>query len=233
MIIRKTDGLAKEFIDEEGIIKGIGSVFGNVDSDGDIMVKGAYTKTLKENGDRVAFLWQHNMKDAFATYESLEEKESSLDYVIKVPMTSASAADKYHLIKAGVVKENSVGFQPIREQKSANGGHNEILEVKLYEISAVTRASNPLALVEMVKAAKTQEQLDAVRQDITKRFDAIAKLLSKGNITNELGYLMEYELKSLQTLALANFTEPLQKHSADEEAKKKAISNYNYILGKF
>ena len=47
--------------DKSGIVKGYGSVFGNKDSDGDIITKGAYTKTIKENGDRVRYLYQHNM----------------------------------------------------------------------------------------------------------------------------------------------------------------------------
>ena len=47
--------------DKAGIVKGYGSVFGNVDSDGDIITKGAYTKTIKENGERVRYLYQHNM----------------------------------------------------------------------------------------------------------------------------------------------------------------------------
>ena len=47
--------------DKAGIVKGYGSVFGNVDSDGDIITRGAYSKTIKENGQRVRYLYQHNM----------------------------------------------------------------------------------------------------------------------------------------------------------------------------
>ena len=39
-----------------GIVEGYGSVFGNVDSDGDIITKGAYRKTITENGNRVKYL---------------------------------------------------------------------------------------------------------------------------------------------------------------------------------
>ena len=43
-ILYKNGGL--DDLDEtKGIVKGYGSVFGNVDSDGDVITKGAYTKT--------------------------------------------------------------------------------------------------------------------------------------------------------------------------------------------
>ncbi len=41
-------------IDEDkNIVKGYGSYFDNVDSDKDIIRKGAYQKTIQENGHRV------------------------------------------------------------------------------------------------------------------------------------------------------------------------------------
>ena len=57
-IIYKTSpiGELKDIDEKSGIVKGYGSIFGNIDSDGDIISKGAYTKTIKENGDRVYFL---------------------------------------------------------------------------------------------------------------------------------------------------------------------------------
>mgnify|MGYP003980188557 FL=1 len=54
-------GEIKDIDEKSGTVKGYGSVFGNVDSDGDIITKGAYTKTIKENGERVKYLYQHQM----------------------------------------------------------------------------------------------------------------------------------------------------------------------------
>ena len=47
--------------EKNGIVKGYGSFFDNMDSDQDIIRKGAYTKTIKENGERVKYLYQHDM----------------------------------------------------------------------------------------------------------------------------------------------------------------------------
>ena len=63
-IIYKTSpiGELKDIDEKSGIVKGYGSIFGNIDSDGDIISKGAYTKTIKENGDRVKYLYQHQIQ---------------------------------------------------------------------------------------------------------------------------------------------------------------------------
>ena len=50
----------KDIDEAKGIITGYFSVFGNIDSDGDMIMPGAYTKTLKENNRRIKHLWQHN-----------------------------------------------------------------------------------------------------------------------------------------------------------------------------
>ena len=45
-----------DFNEEEGIFSGYGAVFGNIDSGGDIIEPGAFTKTLAEGWERVKIL---------------------------------------------------------------------------------------------------------------------------------------------------------------------------------
>ena len=61
-----------------GVVKGYGSVFGNVDSDGDIINKGAYKKTLQENAKRVKYLYQHDMDKPLGKMVHLEEDDKGL-----------------------------------------------------------------------------------------------------------------------------------------------------------
>jgi hypothetical protein len=49
----------KEAPGEDGSFEGYAAVFGNVDSYGDVIEKGAFAKTLQEN-PTVPILWQHN-----------------------------------------------------------------------------------------------------------------------------------------------------------------------------
>ena len=48
---------------EDFVIEGYGAVFGNIDSVGDVIEKGAFAKTLMERKDRIAFCLQHNIHE--------------------------------------------------------------------------------------------------------------------------------------------------------------------------
>jgi HK97 family phage prohead protease len=199
MILYKSAPLG-ELIDADekaGVIKGYGSVFGNVDSDGDIITKGAYSKTIKENGSRVRYLYQHNMDWPLGKMLNLYEDEKGLVFEAEIPQTRLGK-DVVELMKAGVITENSVGILPIT--KAMNGSHREIKEVKLFEISAVTLAANDQALILDVKG---NVDLDKVAD----KYDALAKLVRKGDISDDLGYALEAEILKLKTL-FVKATEP-------------------------
>lgn len=204
-----------------GIVKGYGSIFGNVDSDGDIINKGAYKKTIQENGSRVKYLYQHNMDKPIGKMVHLEEDEKGLVFEAQVPKTRLGM-DVIELMKAGVITENSVGILPI--QKSMSGQYREINEVKLFEVSAVTLAANDQAMIVDVKGNNDPEK-------IFKRFDNMAKLIRKGDISDELGYALEaeiYKLKSLYinaTLPTIEVTEPTVVKSDNNEI-------YNYLYNR-
>jgi HK97 family phage prohead protease len=76
-------------IDEKaGIVKGYGSIFGNRDSDDDVIERGAYTKTIQENGSRVRYLWQHDITKPIGKMTELYEDEKGLAFVAEVPKTT-------------------------------------------------------------------------------------------------------------------------------------------------
>ena len=88
--------------DKSGIVKGYGSVFGNVDSDGDVIRRGAYTKTIKENGHRVKYLYQHDMTKPLGRPFNLYEDEKGLVFEASIPKTQLGK-DVIELMKAGVM----------------------------------------------------------------------------------------------------------------------------------
>ena len=76
-------------IDEKlGIVKGYGSVFGNEDSDKDIIEKGAYARTIKNNGSRVKYLYQHDITKPIGKMRELFEDDKGLGFVAEVPKTT-------------------------------------------------------------------------------------------------------------------------------------------------
>lgn len=224
-MIFKGVGIDPNLVDEnEGIVEGYGSIFGNVDSDGDIIVKGAYTKTLMENGPRVRYVNQHRIDQPLGKFEVLMEDEIGLKFQARVPLTTLGK-DVLLLMKSGVLNENSVGILPIQKEYT-NDGIRLLKEVKLYEISCVTLAANPMALITNAKG-----ELDT---DLyAKRFDALNKVIKKENVSDELGYAIEAELMKLKSLFMKLTTPPVE-DTTEPEAKGEDISEiFQYLKSKF
>lgn len=181
-----------------GVVKGYASVFDNKDSDNDIIRKGAYKKTIEENGRRVKYLYQHDMDKPLGKMVHLEENEKGLVFEAQIAKTRLGE-DVIELIKAGVICENSVGILPI--QKEMVDGIRNITEVKLFEVSAVTLAANDQAMIMDVKGNIDQTKL-------LKRYDNLAKLIRKGDISDELGFALEAEVLKLKSIFAQVSTSP-------------------------
>ena len=206
-------------IDEDkNIVKGYGSYFDNVDSDKDIIRKGAYQKTIQENGHRVKYLYQHNMMQPIGKMDELYEDEKGLVFTAMIPKTSLGK-DIIELMKAGVITENSVGILPI--VKEDKGDYREIKEVKLYEISAVTLAANDQAKIMDVKGTTDLE-------GVYKRYDNLSKLIRKGNISDDMGYAIEAEIYKLKSLFI-DATQPIVEITEPVEEKSE-FDVYKYLL---
>ena len=209
--------------EKAGIVKGYGSVFGNVDSDGDIINRGAYKKTIEENGNRVKYLYQHDMDKPLGKIVNLGEDDKGLYFEAEIPKTTLGK-DVIELMKAGVITENSVGILPI--QKDNSGEYRQINEVKLYEISAVTLAANDQAILLDVKGNYDSEK-------VLKRYDNLVKVIRKGQISDDLGYAIESELVKLKSIFASLLTLPTQIEVTEpREVKKDDSEIYNYLINK-
>tara|TARA_Y100000114_G_scaffold89695_1_gene83279 strand:+ start:4789 stop:5478 length:690 start_codon:yes stop_codon:yes gene_type:complete len=212
-----------ELIDADekaGIIKGYGSYFGNKDSDNDVIMKGAYKKTIAENGDRVKYLYQHDMNQPIGKMVELYEDDKGLVFTAEIAKTQLGM-DVVELMKTGVITENSVGIMPIQKQNKEN--YREITEVKLYEVSAVTLAANDQAKILDVKG-----NIDVNK--LSKRYDNLCKLIRKGSISDEMGFAIEAELLKLKSL-FVEFTKPVDEITLPNvEAKNNDSEILNYLI---
>lgn len=137
---------ADSFNEEEGIFSGYGAVFGNIDSGGDIIEPGAFTKTLAEGWERVKILALHN--DYWLPIgRPLELREDANGLFLSAKISDTSMGrDVKVLLKDGVLAELSIGYDPVVFDYDADGIRH-LREVKLWEISIVTWAMNPEATV--------------------------------------------------------------------------------------
>ena len=71
-------------------------------------ILGAYKKTIAENGDRVKYLYQHDMNQPIGKMTELYEDDKGLVFVAEIAKTQLGN-DVVQLMKSGVITENSVG----------------------------------------------------------------------------------------------------------------------------
>lgn len=141
-------------------VRGLASTFGNIDLYGDVIVPGAFKKTLQEKGaGKVKFLYQHNAYEPIGFIKSLTESEDGLEMEAIFLKGVQRAEESYLLAKAGALDSFSIGFRTI---KSTKGEDNlrYISEIDLWEVSLVTFPANPKALVDGVKASQAQEFIE-------------------------------------------------------------------------
>ena len=144
----------KDFDDTTGIVKGYASVFNNTDSDKDVILKGAFNRSIKalgpEGADRIKLLAQHDLGRPIGRIKVLKEDPQGLYMEAKFG-THRDGEDYYKMAKEGIMNEFSVGFQAVQKEANDKGG-NDISEIKLWEVSMVTIAANDEAVVTDVKS---------------------------------------------------------------------------------
>lgn len=149
-------------LDEGGSFQGYASVFGVQDFDGDVVVRGAFRKTLeaaRASQRMPKMLWQHNPTQIIGKWTEMTEDDRGLFVKGSLILDVAQGREAYALLKANVLDGMSIGFN-ITEGTRGNAGR-VIEEVNLMEVSLVTWGANPDALVTQVKARKTIRDFEA------------------------------------------------------------------------
>jgi len=182
----KTEVLSAEIMDlnpKQGIVTGYFSKFNNVDSDGDIIRPGAFTKTIKENGPqsalpRIKHLLNHDPSQPLGKLMNLKEDATGLMYESQIG-THSLGRDFIKMVESGLITEHSIGFRIMKRNqlqpyddfiKNPGKGFYEITEVKLMEGSSLTAwGANPLT---PLTGLKSELDIDLViaRQSAIEKF---------------------------------------------------------------
>jgi HK97 family phage prohead protease len=182
------------------------SKFDTIDSDGDMIVRGAFSRSLKERGvgsdsnRQIAFLRHHDWQQQIGKFNRLEEDSEGL-FAVGQLGTSTKGEDALRDYDEGIITEHSIGFQYImdktkyiEDENVKGGGYYVLNEVKLWEGSAVTFGANEYTNV--VEVAKSEGRQNIV-QKLSKEIDTITKAIINGRGTNERQYDLEMKLKFL------------------------------------
>jgi HK97 family phage prohead protease len=178
---------------KEGQFEAYASVFGNKDSYGDVVVKGAFAETLtgwKDSGNLIPLLFGHNMSDPdynIGHVEDAKEDDHGLLTLNQLDLENPKAAQTYRLIKGRRINQMSFAYEVLEggfatRQKDADDEDSdkeeyfELRKLKLYEVSVVPIGANQETEITAVKAAALAEaQLQAGGRLDAKTFDSLLK----------------------------------------------------------
>lgn len=148
------DGLA------EGQFTAYASVFGNIDSYGDVVIKGAFADDLKEwkaSGNPIPLLWGHDMQDPFSNIGHVvdaKEDDHGLLVTGQLDLEAPKAMQVYRLLKGRRVNQMSFAYD-VLERALVEKDKEYFVELKklhLYEVSVVPIGANSETEVLEVKA---------------------------------------------------------------------------------
>ena len=193
----KNTGAIKDIDVKSRIVTGYLSAFGNVDSDNDIIEKGAFSKSINERFNDIFYLQQHDWSKPLGKFKKLVEDEKGLYFEGEIINTSFGE-DQLKLYEAGIVKEHSIGFTTVKSDfKQENENYIRIIkEVKLYEGSAVTLGAN------------SQTPFLGFKSSVNEAKDLYKKILKAhkdGSFTDETHGLFEIALKQFEAQIIEEY----------------------------
>ena len=178
----------------QGVFSGYASVFGGVDSYGDTIIPGAYTRTLKKRERPIAMRWNH-YGPVIGKWTEIREDEKGLYVEGELTPGHSVAQDAYALLKHGAINGLSIGYRPVQITDHGNG-RRDLKEIELIEISIVESPADLGATISDVKSAIDEamslKEIEALLRDAGgfSRADATAlvsriKSLSRGEREDE------------------------------------------------
>jgi HK97 family phage prohead protease len=128
----------KSLDDASGSFEGYGAIFGNIDSYGDIIVRGAFQNCLKSmKPNECKLLWQHDTTMPIGVYESIEEDENGLHVKGRLLINDIEKAREcYALLKAGAINGLSIGYSVNQNGATFNDGNMYLKDLKLWKFQS-------------------------------------------------------------------------------------------------
>lgn len=143
-------------IEDNGTFTGYGSIFGEIDSYRDVVHKGAFAESLKDDFSAknrlVPMLYQHSSRDPIGVYREVKEDDTGLFVRGEINLDVQRGKETHSLMKQGALSGLSIGYNPELEDWDTDNKVNNLRKVRLWEISPVTFPAGDSARVSLVKS---------------------------------------------------------------------------------
>ena len=156
---------------ENTIISGYASVFNIVDSQNDIVQKGAFEDTKPEN---IKLLWQHDTLKPIGIIKSLYEDDYGLKIQAEINNRILLGKETTELVRQKAIDGLSIGFCA-KDFEYDNQGVRLLKKVDLMEISVVTFPANRNAGIINVKKL-TEHPINRSLERIETLFEKLVNL---------------------------------------------------------
>ena len=161
---------------EGQVIEGYASYFGKPDKGGDIVMPGAYARSLaalERAGRRVKMLWQHDPAEPIGIWDEVREDDKGLYVKGRLLGDVARAREAAALIGAGAIDGLSIGYRTLKAEKDGKG-HRLLTELELWEVSLVTFPMLPEARV----GSKGSSPDEAALRELAGIFEEARRMLA-------------------------------------------------------
>lgn len=199
----KLEGIKLYHEDEERKFSGYASTFGNEDRVGDVVLEGAFAKSLdqhKNEGTMPAMLFHHDLKRPIGKWTGISEDSKGLKVEGSLTSGVRDSDEAYALLKDGALNSMSIGYRVKKEHYDRDKKVNQLAEIDLHEISLVTIPANQEATVSAVKDSEGQyniRELEVVLRDAGLSRKEAKALLAEGfkSLTDQNELIEDAETK--------------------------------------
>lgn len=182
----------KDFDFKSRTVTGYFSRFGNIDSDGDMLMPGAFLKSIKERGMEGKNIIPH-ISDHIMTLDNVLAKPKLYEvadggFFESNISDTTKGIDRLKQYRDGLIDQHSFGFRTLR--KLDRKDYTEINEVFLYEISSVVLGANENARFSGFKSMDKPQMIE--------RYNLLVKCFRNGDYTDEYFQILEAQVKQME-----------------------------------
>ena len=219
MLYKGIDLQFKDIDSNKGIVTGYFAAFNSIDSDGDVIEKGSFQKTITERGPEgkqlIKWLLDHDKYKALGKIDVLKEDNYGLYYEGKVGRHTLGK-DFMFMVEDGIINQHSFGYKTIKENYDNQTKTNRIKELMMYEGSSVQfLGANPNTPITGVKSL----------EDALEMCEKLQRFIQTSKATDETLIQLDTKLKSLQ-IELEPFLHSIKEEPTDEQIKQTLLKSF-------
>lgn len=224
----------KDMDTKSGIVTGYLASFNTVDSYMDMIVPGAFKKTIAERGpsgtNQIKHLLQHDCDEPIGAFQVLKEDKFGLYFESKISAID-DAQDVLTLYAEGIYNEHSIGYRTMEEERVDDGNGNllyfKLKDIKLWEGSTVLWGANANTPFTGFKSANQPDQLKELKERMAK----LVKMTRTGNLKDETYEKLEIELLKIEAAIDSIITPgPTREVTPGPSDELKMLEFFNGIL---